>query len=313
MLAAFLTTIFFSISVICGHRSARIIGGSEANFWRLAVAAFFLGGWAFLFGQGVSGETFPLFLLSGLVGIGFGDVALFQALPRLGPRLTLLLTRCLAPPFAAAIEWLWLGTTLRTVQILYASLVLAGIGISLWPDRSPRLLRSEILPGVIFAALAAMGDGFGAMLSRKAYSVVGMHAAHIDGATAAFPEDHRRAVHRRNFSAGRKIATGPTNCPSLEGEMAASLAVGAGQRTCRPDDRRELLSVGLSDDAGRCGPADRRHHAVGGHADHAPDGSRADYHTCHRRRDHRRGRGHRAGIGVKMIRHIVRRASSIPP
>ncbi len=186
MLAAFLTTIFFSISVICGHRSARIIGGSEANFWRLAVAAFFLGGWAFLFGQGVSGETFPLFLLSGLVGIGFGDVALFQALPRLGPRLTLLLTRCLAPPFAAAIEWLWLGTTLRTVQILYASLVLAGIGISLWPDRSPRLSRSEILPGVIFAALAALGDGFGAVLSRKAYSVVGAHAAHIDGATAAF-------------------------------------------------------------------------------------------------------------------------------
>ena len=39
MFAAFLTTILFSISVVCGHRSAKLIGGTEANFWRLSYRA----------------------------------------------------------------------------------------------------------------------------------------------------------------------------------------------------------------------------------------------------------------------------------
>jgi drug/metabolite transporter (DMT)-like permease len=186
MFPAFLTTIFFSISVICGSRSARLIGGTEANFWRLTFATSFLAVWAFAMGQGLSGQTFPIFLLSGIIGIGMGDVALFQSLPRLGPRLTLLLTRCLAPPFAAFIEWRWLGTTLHGKQIFYGIVVLIGIGISLYPDKALKISRKEILPGVIFCILAALGDGFGAVLSRKAYAVLKQDGDSIDGATAAF-------------------------------------------------------------------------------------------------------------------------------
>ena len=115
MFAAFLSTILFSISVISGHRTAKLIGGVEANFWRLTLATVFLSAWAFTGGHGVSGAAFPLFLLSGLIGIGIGDAGLFQALPRLGSRLSLLLLQCLTTPIAALIEWLWLGTTLGPV------------------------------------------------------------------------------------------------------------------------------------------------------------------------------------------------------
>src|SRR5438552_4466266 len=83
VLAAFLTTILFSISVVCGHRSAKMIGGTEANFWRLATATLLLGIWSYGFRIGLGGTAFPLFLVSGIMGIGIGDVALFQALPRL--------------------------------------------------------------------------------------------------------------------------------------------------------------------------------------------------------------------------------------
>src|SRR5277367_4386962 len=117
MFAAFITTILFSFSVIFGHRSSKIIGGSSANFWRLVFAGAFLSVWAFTYGQGVGGLVFPTLFLSGVIGIGIGDVALFQALPLLGPGLTMLLTRCLAPPFAALIEWLWLGAKLSWPQI----------------------------------------------------------------------------------------------------------------------------------------------------------------------------------------------------
>src|SRR5580658_1499024 len=154
MFAAFLTTIFFSISVICGHRSAKLIGGSEANFWRLVSATLMLCAWAFLFGSGLAGPSLLILFLSGAIGIGVGDVALFQALPRLGPGLTMMLTRCLAPPFAALIEWLWLGTKLSLMEILFGLVILLGIGIYLSPGKHLHLARKAILPGLLFSVLA---------------------------------------------------------------------------------------------------------------------------------------------------------------
>lgn len=186
MLPSFLTAVFFSISVICAGRSAKLIGASEANFWRLALATFFLSLWAYSFGKGLSGESFALFFLSGVIGIGVGDVALFQTLPRLGSRLTLLLTQCLTAPFGALIEWQWLGTKLAPMQILCSLIILAGIGISLAPGRHLNLTKSQIIPGVLFALVSALGQACGGVLSRKAFAVADANNDSIDGATAAF-------------------------------------------------------------------------------------------------------------------------------
>ena len=187
MLPAFLSTIFYSISVICANRSARLIGGTEANFWRLTCATAFLGVWAATGGQGLSGEkTFPIFFLSGVIGIGLGDVALFQALPRLGPRLSLLLVQCLTAPFAAAIEWLWLHNTLRPLEIFWAVVILAGVGVSLAPGKHLNLRRDQIISGSLFGVVGALGGAYGAVLSRKAYGVMDRDRPMIDGGTAAF-------------------------------------------------------------------------------------------------------------------------------
>src|SRR5262245_20865907 len=131
VLAAFFSTILFSVSVVCGHRSAKLIGGTEANFWRLACATLMLGIGAYAFGIGLEGQAFPVFLLSGILGIGVGDVALFQALPRLGSRLSMLLIQCLTAPAAALLEWGWLGTTLTGRQIVCGIIILVGVGIAL--------------------------------------------------------------------------------------------------------------------------------------------------------------------------------------
>src|SRR5256885_8780929 len=157
MFAAFLTTILFSLSVISGHRSARLIGGTEANFWRLTCATLLLGVWAYGFGIGLSGDAFPLFFMSGIMGIGIGDVALFQALPRLGSRLSLLLIQCLTAPFGALIEWLWLGTKLSTMQILCGLTIIAGVGIALAPAKHLTIGRRELVIGTLAALIAALG------------------------------------------------------------------------------------------------------------------------------------------------------------
>jgi drug/metabolite transporter (DMT)-like permease len=186
MLAAFLSTILFSVSVICGHQSAKLIGGTEANFWRLAAATTFLGIWAYADGIGLGGESFPMFLLSGLIGIGIGDVALFQTLPRLGSRLSLLLIQCLSAPIAALIEWSWLGTPLTTQQVAWGVTILIGVGIALSPGKHLKLSRTGLFIGIGFAVLSALGNAFGAVLSRKAYAIAHANGEMVSGHDAAF-------------------------------------------------------------------------------------------------------------------------------
>jgi drug/metabolite transporter (DMT)-like permease len=184
--AALLTTVLFSISAVCGHRSARLIGGTEANFWRAALATFFLAIWSYGFGQGLAGVALPYFLLSGLLGIGVGDVAFFQALPRLGPRLSVLLVHCLTAPLGALVEWLWLGTTLTWRQMLFGAITLVGVGIALTPGRNLRLTRRELAIGVAAGVLAALGGAGGAVYSRKAYAVLHATGEHLDAVNAGY-------------------------------------------------------------------------------------------------------------------------------
>ncbi|HVV02173.1 MAG TPA: DMT family transporter [Verrucomicrobiae bacterium] len=186
MLPSFLTTFLFSLSIVCGHRSAKLIGGAEANFWRLVCATFFLGIWSWGFGIGLGGESFPTFLMSGVLGIGLGDTALFQALPRLGSRLSTLLVQCLTAPIAAIIEWAWLGTSLTKFQIACGLTILAGVGLALSPSKHLKLTRRELWLGTIFSILAAVGGACGAVLSRKAYAIARESQVTIDGGNAAF-------------------------------------------------------------------------------------------------------------------------------
>jgi drug/metabolite transporter (DMT)-like permease len=176
----------FSVSVICGHRSAKLIGGTEANFWRVTCATILLGIWAYLFGTGLKGDAFPMFLLSGLVGVGLGDLAVFQGLPRLGPQLAMLLIICLPAPMGAVMEWCWLGTTLSAKQILCGLVILAGVGVALTPTQRLKIPRRQIILGALFSTLGAMGTAGGAVISRKAYQIVDASGQPIDAGTAGF-------------------------------------------------------------------------------------------------------------------------------
>ena len=186
MLAAFASTLLFSVSIICGHRSARFLGGTEANFWRLTLACVFLGTWSYATGRGLGGPAFPAFLLSGIVGIGIGDVGLFQTLPRLGSRLSMLIIQCLSAPIAALVEWFWMGTPLTAGQVLCGVMILIGVGIALSPGKHLNLTRRDFAWGGGFALLGAIGNASGAVLSRKAYAIAHQNHDRITGHDAAF-------------------------------------------------------------------------------------------------------------------------------
>lgn len=174
------------MSAVCGNRSAKLLGGTEANFWRMCFAAILLGLYGENFGVGLSGSAFPIFFVSGCIGFGIGDMALFQALPRLGSRLSVMLTLCLSSPLAAFIEWAWLGTTLSPAEILCAIVILAGVALALAPDKKLRVARRELAWGLGFGLVASLCQALGAVLSRKAFSLLKLAGEDIDGITAAY-------------------------------------------------------------------------------------------------------------------------------
>lgn len=185
MVAALLATLLFATSAICGHRTSRQIGGLEANFWRLALAAIFLAVWANLFGSGFAGAP-DWFMLSGLLGIGLGDSAYFQALPRLGSRRTVLLCQCLTAPGAALIEWLWLGAKLNLAEIFCIAVILIGVAIALAPGDHLKISARDWKIGIAACAFSAVGAAFGAVLIRKAFAVAHAGGIFPDAGTTGY-------------------------------------------------------------------------------------------------------------------------------
>lgn len=175
MLVACLAAFFFALNANCATRSVQASGVVRANLGRLVVAACLLGLYAHTIGHGFASASTGWFLLSGVIGMGLGDLGVYAALPMLGSRLTVLMTQCLAAPIAVLGEWLWLDTRLSLQQLFFGTLILVGVAVAIMPSKaSPP--RVKIRPmGFLFGLLAAAGQGFGALISRKG----------VDAATAA--------------------------------------------------------------------------------------------------------------------------------
>lgn len=165
MFPALLATFFFACSAICGQRLSRLLGGITANFWRLCWAAALLAALTLVFyPASLRGETAGWYLLSGVIGFGLGDVALFLAYPLLGSRLTILILMSFAVFFGAAGDWLLLRTPLRWELALSIGVILSGLVLALHRPGEPwRWGR-----GFVFAVIAGWGQGFGAALSHLA-------------------------------------------------------------------------------------------------------------------------------------------------
>ncbi len=201
MIAAILTTLFFACSAVTGQRVAVMIGGAWGNLMRLLLATIVLGILVLILTpDAIRGPSFRWFFVSGLIGFGLGDVALFAAYERIGSRLTILLNLCLAPLFAMALEWIWLGDGVGGKALACACLTLVGVAMAVRPGvRSPAkgALRGSFVVGVLAAVVAGLGQGTGAVISRKAEAVALELGVSGSGITAAF----QRVVAGLLFSA----------------------------------------------------------------------------------------------------------------
>jgi len=190
MIAAILTTFLWSFSVLFASRSSKLVGPMNANVSRLLLAMLLLGTWAHVWGGGLSGAGLPWFLLSGFIGFGLGDIALFGALPRIGPRLAVLLTHCLAAPIAGVSEYFILGTSPTITELICGGIILTGVGLALAPDSPSHSDLPEnpasFRVGILFGIGSAIGQAMGAVFSRRGNAEALLSGTSVDGATAAY-------------------------------------------------------------------------------------------------------------------------------
>ncbi len=194
MFIALLTTLLFALSALSGRRLAGHVPGSQANLVRLLLAAVVLGSFSHCFGFGTGGPVFGLLLVSGCIGFGVGDLALFQAYPRIGTRRAMVLVQCLAAPIAAATEWAWLDTAPTVRQALCGAVVLTGVCVALLPARGDGGPTRGLLAGCLFGALAAACQGWGAVLSRKAYAISAAQDFAITGISGGINAAYQRLL-----------------------------------------------------------------------------------------------------------------------
>lgn len=202
MVAAFLAAFFFALNATCASHSVRAIGSMRANLSRLVVAAGLLGLFAHTFGHGFASASLWWFVLSGVIGMGLGDLGVYAALPLLGSRLTVLMTQCLAAPIAALGEWLWLGTRLTPAQVLWGTVILFGVAVALMPSKTypPRVQLKPI--GFLFGLVAAAGQGFGALVSRKGFTVAAAAGEATHEATFGINATYHRILAGLAFTVG---------------------------------------------------------------------------------------------------------------
>jgi len=177
--AALLTTVFWTITALSFETASKRIGSLHLNLLRLAMAFVFLS----LFSWFRRGEFFPLdagmhqwtwLSISGLVGFVIGDFCLFQAFILIGARVSMLVMT-LAPPIAALAGWYFLGDSLSSRGLLGMSITLLGIAMVIFvrmpsenknKSKRQKLKLAIPLKGILFALIAAIGQGTGLVISK---------------------------------------------------------------------------------------------------------------------------------------------------
>lgn len=108
--------------------------------------------------------------LSGIVGLGIGDLGLFAAYVTIGPKRTVLV-QASSPIFASMGAFLAFGETFSLLALVGVAVTLTGIVVVLLEREEASEKQSASAKrksrGLLFALISAMGQGFGVVLSKK--------------------------------------------------------------------------------------------------------------------------------------------------
>jgi len=167
-IAALGTAFCWAFTGIFFAEAARRIGALRVNLLRLPIALVLLSG-ALL----ATGTTFAtldarrvgLLAASGIVGLTIGDLALFAALVRIGPRLAALLM-ALAPVFATLAGAVGLRELPGPLGLAGMAVTLAGVGWVVLERRDGQAHPFEHRGAIALGVIAAACQGIGLVLAK---------------------------------------------------------------------------------------------------------------------------------------------------
>ena len=184
---AITTALLFAFSAICNTRVSRGMDQITANLVRLTLSTVILGIITCIYFH----DSFHIYassilFLSGLIGFGIGDIALFFALSKIGSRLTILINFCTATVIGAFADIIFLKESMKLTTWLFIFLILTGLTLAFFPDKKQNHSHKKLKLGIIAAFIAGLGQGFGATTSRIAERIALHDDIIITGISQAF-------------------------------------------------------------------------------------------------------------------------------
>lgn len=170
-LISFAVAVSWTACALCAEVASKRMGALALNVIRMLMSLVMLAAVMLLFTgvpypAGADSETWFWLSLSGLVGYLFGDFFLFSSYILIGSRYGQILMT-LAPPAAAIAGWIMLGENMQWTAILGMLVTMAGITTAVYRKggTSPEGRLSK--RGILYGALAGIGQGVGLVLSAK--------------------------------------------------------------------------------------------------------------------------------------------------
>ena len=184
---AITTALLFAFSAICNTRVSRGMDQITANLIRLTLSTVILGIITCIyFPDSFHIYASSILCLSGLIGFGIGDIALFFALSKIGSRLTILINFCTATVIGAFADIIFLKESMKLTTWLFIFLILTGLTLAFFPDKKQNHSHKKLNLGIIAAFIAGLGQGFGATTSRIAERIALHDDIIITGISQAF-------------------------------------------------------------------------------------------------------------------------------
>lgn len=174
---ALFVALLWSLGSFIVTSAAQKVGAIQLNIDRLVLGTIYIliTAWILNIDFTMSLSQIMWLSASGIVGMFLGDSFLFRAFKEIGPRFGLLVFS-LNPAIAAIIAYFTFGEDLGLWGMLGISITLSGIGMVVMDKRKFAENKFQInTKGVVYAALAAIGQGTGLVLAKMAYTESHLH------------------------------------------------------------------------------------------------------------------------------------------
>ena len=171
-IAALLTALSWTATMMAFEAAGKRIGSLNVNFLRVAIATVFLAVFGYLhrglwWPADASLHNWIWLSVSGLIGLTLGDICLFRAFILVGARISALVM-AFVPVISALISWLFLGEILSRLDQAGMLLTTAGVVLVV----SGRRTDDNGLPvrysplGLMMALGGALGQAIGLVFSK---------------------------------------------------------------------------------------------------------------------------------------------------